>query len=236
MVKLYVWGYQCYPKGANSWHGSMGASGNYSINWNFKNNTDKAIKYATFWFVPYTAAGDKVVFSKNSSSAADTESVRPLRPGERIDGCYEYAGPLYPGKTVDNCRIVDAWYNPNISTVKLSGVFIEYMDGTSEKIEASDVSFSAPKGASACYIATAVYGSYDCPQVWTLRRYRDDILAENLLGRLFIKIYYAVSPTLVKWFGNTQWFKKFWRSNLDRLVEKLRNNGVENTPYNDKIW
>ena len=24
-----------------------------------------------------------------------------------------------------------------------------------------------------CYVATAVYGSYDCPQVWTLRRYRE---------------------------------------------------------------
>ena len=30
-----------------------------------------------------------------------------------------------------------------------------------------------------CYVATAVYGSYDCPQVWTLRRYRDDTLAET---------------------------------------------------------
>ena len=25
----------------------------------------------------------------------------------------------------------------------------------------------------ACYVATAVYGSYDCPEVWTLRRFRD---------------------------------------------------------------
>ncbi len=27
-----------------------------------------------------------------------------------------------------------------------------------------------------CYIATCVYGSYDCPEVWTLRRFRDDVL------------------------------------------------------------
>ena len=26
-----------------------------------------------------------------------------------------------------------------------------------------------------CYVATAVYGSYDCPQVWTLRRVRDGL-------------------------------------------------------------
>lgn len=24
-----------------------------------------------------------------------------------------------------------------------------------------------------CYVATCVYGSYDCPEVWTLRRFRD---------------------------------------------------------------
>jgi len=27
--------------------------------------------------------------------------------------------------------------------------------------------------SAGCYIATAVYGSYNCPEVWTLRRYRD---------------------------------------------------------------
>ncbi len=40
-----------------------------------------------------------------------------------------------------------------------------------------------------CYVATAVYGSYDCPEVWTLRRYRDNTLAETWYGRVFIKLY-----------------------------------------------
>lgn len=89
---------------------------------------------------------------------------------------------------------------------------------------------------SGCYVATAVYGSYDCPEVWTLRRYRDNTLAITWYGRAFIKIYYAISPTLVKWFGNTNWFKNMWKPTLDRMVEKLNNNGVEDTPYNDKQW
>ena len=25
-----------------------------------------------------------------------------------------------------------------------------------------------------CYVATCVYGSYDCPEVWVLRRFRDN--------------------------------------------------------------
>ena len=84
-----------------------------------------------------------------------------------------------------------------------------------------------------CYVATCVYGSYDCPQVWTLRRFRDYSLAKSLFGRAFIRLYYAVSPTIVKWFGNTQWFKKMWQGTLDRMVQKLNAQGIEDTPYDD---
>lgn len=85
-----------------------------------------------------------------------------------------------------------------------------------------------------CYIATCVYGSYDCPQVWTLRRFRDYMLAETWHGRLFIKCYYAISPTLVKWFGKTKWFRRFWKSKLDKMVAGLNNNGIDDTQYSDK--
>ena len=87
-----------------------------------------------------------------------------------------------------------------------------------------------------CYVATAVYGSYDCKEVWTLRRFRDDTLASTWYGRAFIKTYYSISPTLVKWFGDTQWFINMWKPTLDKMVKNLNNKGVENTPYNDKQW
>ena len=91
-----------------------------------------------------------------------------------------------------------------------------------------------PKGG--CYIATSVYGSYDCPEVWTLRRYRDGELASTWFGRAFIRTYYAISPTLVKWFGESAWFKKFWRGKLDAMVMRLQREGIESTPYCDKDW
>lgn len=87
-----------------------------------------------------------------------------------------------------------------------------------------------------CYVATAVYGSYDCPQVWTLRRYRDYTLAETWYGRAFVHTYYAISPTLVKRFGHTEWFKKMWKGKLDRMVADLNADGVLNTPYEDRAW
>ncbi len=105
----------------------------------------------------------------------------------------------------------------------------------STRIKKYDPSYQTPKSGG-CYVATAVYGSYDCPEVWTLRRYRDNTLAENWYGRVFIKAYYAVSPTLVKWFGNTAWFKKMWQGTLDRMVTDLHSKGFESTPYEDKEW
>lgn len=93
-----------------------------------------------------------------------------------------------------------------------------------------------PEKKGGCYVATAVYGSYDCPQVWVLRRYRDETLAQSWYGRAFIRLYYAVSPTLVKWFGERSWFKKLWKGKLDRMVQELRSNGVEDTPYQDRSW
>jgi len=87
-----------------------------------------------------------------------------------------------------------------------------------------------------CYVATCVYGSYDCPQVWTLRRFRDGVLARYVLGRAFIRAYYAVSPTIVKWFGSAEWFRTFWRARLDSMVARLQAAGVEDTPYRDRPW
>lgn len=92
------------------------------------------------------------------------------------------------------------------------------------------------QSSGGCYVATAVYGSYDCPEVWTLRRYRDYTLAETWYGRAFIKTYYAISPTLVKWFGHTEWFKNMWKGKLDRMVSELQAEGVESTPYEDRTW
>lgn len=89
------------------------------------------------------------------------------------------------------------------------------------------------KSQSGCYIATAVYGSYDCPQVWVLRRFRDRSLATTRPGRLAIAAYYATSPTIVRLLGGQSWFTVSTRSVLDALVASLRRAGYAQTPYSD---
>lgn len=106
------------------------------------------------------------------------------------------------------------------------------------KIKEIDGNYIIPKQpklkkTGGCYIATSVYGNYDCPEVWILRRYRDFILCKKWYGRVFIHCYYAVSPALVKVFGNTELFQNFFRKKLDKLIMKLTFEGIKNTPYED---
>ena len=75
-----------------------------------------------------------------------------------------------------------------------------------------------------CYIATMVYGDYNHPQVIALRKYRDDVLRDSALGRLFIKIYYRESPGLVNTLRNCTHINNAIRAILDRFVKHLNNN------------
>ena len=89
------------------------------------------------------------------------------------------------------------------------------------------------KKKAGCYVATCVYGSYDCPPVWVLRRYRDNVLLKSWLGKCFVWVYYAVSPLLVRAFGDKKWFVVFWRRILDVKVKHLQKRGMDDTAYYD---
>ena len=101
------------------------------------------------------------------------------------------------------------------------------------QIKKYDPSFEPPKGGG-CYIATAIYGSYDCPQVWILRRFRDRYLLKSNFGTLFVKVYYFISPKLVKKFGKSHWFNRICSLPINYLVRTLRANGVSGAPYSDR--
>ena len=169
------------------------------------------------------------------------------RCGAARDICYTFGDAViqFFGDVYAKNVAVPAW----ITGVTLhNGLMVHYVlkesnkntiMGYVEKIQSYDPSYHTPvinMSSGACYIATAVYGSYDCPEVWTLRRYRDDTLAVTWYGRAFVRAYYAISPTLVKWFGETKWFRNFWQSKLNKMVNKLNKKGVEDTPYVDNDW
>lgn len=72
-----------------------------------------------------------------------------------------------------------------------------------------------------CYIATAVYGSYDAPQVLVLRRLRDEHLSSSAAGRAFIRAYYTISPPMVALLKDARRTGRIARLVLDRVVDHL---------------
>ena len=80
---------------------------------------------------------------------------------------------------------------------------------------------TTPAKKEGCYIATAVYGSYDAPEVMTLRRFRDETLRNSVLGRWFIRVYYRLSPPIANRLKNATRINRFVRRILDKFVEKL---------------
>lgn len=202
-------GYEQFANGPDS-------VGGVGVQFSFRNEGEKTIKYVTISFIPYNQVGDAVSSSIGGRSEFGIICTGPIAPNKKQSG---------------RCECI--WYNYSITSVRVSKAEIEYMDGTTEVIDGTNIPVEEGGG---CYVATAVFGSYDCPEVWTLRRYRDYELAETWHGRLFIKAYYAISPTIVKWFGDTAWFKKMWKGKLDRMVSNLQQKGFENTPYEDRKW
>lgn len=108
-----------------------------------------------------------------------------------------------------------------------------FTQATTPEQPTTDITQHTIKKRNGCYVATCVYGSYDCPQVWVLRRYRDTTLTNSFSGRIFIKVYYALSPTIIKHFGKHNWFVNTCKLVLDKFVARLQNNGFDNTPYTD---
>lgn len=77
---------------------------------------------------------------------------------------------------------------------------------------------SSSSSSSGCYIATMVYGDYDEPQVMVLREFRDNVLHNSALGRLFIRFYYRYSPTWVEHLKDKKRVNAFIRSILDKFI------------------
>jgi len=83
-----------------------------------------------------------------------------------------------------------------------------------------------------CYVATAVYGSYDCPEVWVLRRFRDNRLSKRRIGRAFITVYYFVSPQALRIAGPT--ITALSRPPLNAIVRMLKWRGYSDLPYAER--
>ncbi|MCB2297077.1 hypothetical protein [Clostridium tagluense] len=108
-----------YPSSPNS-------AGGVDLNIVWENSSSKIIKYITFEVVPYNAVSDA-----QSCSISGNSNFRG-----------KVTGPINAGETYgDNSSWECAWYNNTITSVKLVGVDITYMDGSTASLDSTQVQY-----------------------------------------------------------------------------------------------
>lgn len=132
--------------------------------------------------VPSARFGARILcYSRDSDLLCDGDEVVVAFTNNDELAVYFFKSPFLPENSNDEI-VADikakAW---EIGLVEKDSVVRE--DSAPDSLK----SLKEEHSSGGCYIATAVYGSYDCPEVWTLRRFRDNFLAENWLGRMFIR-------------------------------------------------
>ncbi|MBQ6311209.1 MAG: hypothetical protein IJK74_06645 [Bacteroidales bacterium] len=99
----------------------------------------------------------------------------------------------------------------NANNTTLNGISIQLSRAMNQRKQSTSSS-------SGCYIATMVYGDYDHPQVVVLRHFRDNVLRNYSLGRLFIRFYYKHSPSWVEYLKDKKCVNSFIRKILDKFI------------------
>lgn len=160
---------------------------------------------------------------------------------EEIDASYDNRGPIpnLPENLNDYIRLKVGLDHGAIFSMLFDDDFLNYcyeyisqqmgyvISNKSNQTQSSSSSFNSDsyntpkKTKEGCYIATACYGSYHAPEVIILRKFRDDFLSRLLIGSLFIRLYYGVSPLFVRYAMKNPAINLISKYFLDNFVRQL---------------
>jgi len=96
---------------------------------------------------------------------------------------------------------------------------IFYEDGSADKILTDYKSTNQKSGG--CFIATATFGDYNSTEVIFLREWRDKILMESIIGRLFVQSYYKISPFIAPIISKNNNLKKISKFLLIKFIHSF---------------
>lgn len=101
---------------------SPSSTGKVDLRFDIQNTSSKRIKYAIFYLVPYNNVYDVVGSELDGKAEKGVEVTGPLEPNQIHKAYFEMV-----------------WYNNTIRSAKLTKVEIQYMDGTEETVQGSEV-------------------------------------------------------------------------------------------------
>ncbi len=101
-----------------AWEKGPNPSGKTGVEFKYCNGTGKTIRYLVFTCIPYNQVND--IVSCNVTGAVERR--------------FKMTGPIEHSSYWQYAQFENGWSNPNISSVKLTKVEIQYMDGTTETL------------------------------------------------------------------------------------------------------
>lgn len=135
----------------------------------------------------------------------------------------------------DLLRIYDSnekYADRQMNAAKQLAVFVQFTPIFPDIIKRAEVFVKTAKNPTAikyflknavgsrprCFIATAAFEDAWAPEVIELRLIRDYQLMKTFWGRLFVRLYYLVSPVLAQILNRNSWAKPTVRRVLRRLI------------------
>ena len=131
----------------------------------------------------------------------DNTDISTAQEGYVVIWVIKAPGALSGNKTVANVELtaVSSAHDTsdlNISIIALKDDAGDEVTDRSKEVGTFTILGGPTPTPSACFIATAAYGTPLHEDIDALRDFRDEYLMTNPLGRAFVKIYYATSPPI----------------------------------------
>ncbi len=76
--------------------------------------------------------------------------------------------------------------------------------------------------APPCFIATAIYGTRNCEELDVFRKFRDENLLTNSIGRLFVASYYRIGPFIAEYLNTKPRMKIILKPAFDMMYRFLK--------------
>lgn len=135
-------------------------------------------------------------------------------------------GNVVPLSPCSNCD--STTYEPGKSTDGTVGLFCTQCEKgfsnwtCSQCATENAVNKTVAKQKGMCFIATAAFESAEAPEVFFLRKFRDDTLLNSTAGAFFVDVYYRVSPSLASIVSRSRILKRSSRVILRYVIQHLR--------------